>query len=214
MDRGHPAHAGKTMGGGTCRGPDVPAMCFHRMSWPNAGSLAFGSTRCQIACMCPKRLWDKQIEDAEDAWKRRMILWLMVVHRTGKTVLPPFFVAPSLPERVFRSWVDDYWAKEVSGTAWLSSTFTAAARPPLPALPRVPPPPPTRPPRPRIDRRLRAPVAGCTDSGRRASTSYASRQAGMLSARPATAVGLAYTCLASVAFPAGLPTPCKHSIIL
>ncbi len=34
-------------------------------------------------------------------------------HRLQRGGLPPFFVAPTLPERDFQEWVDSYWAKDV-----------------------------------------------------------------------------------------------------
>lgn len=34
-------------------------------------------------------------------------------HRLLRGGLPPFFLAPDLPDRDFQSWVDDFWAKDV-----------------------------------------------------------------------------------------------------
>jgi uncharacterized protein len=36
-----------------------------------------------------------------------------VVHRLARGGLPPFFVAPTSPERDFQEWLDAYWAKDV-----------------------------------------------------------------------------------------------------
>lgn len=84
--------------------------------YPGVSILATGSSTLGASSRFRDTLAGRKVE----LWLTPMILADLsefgqpdLAHRLLRGGLPPFFVAPSFPEREFQSWVDDYWAKDV-----------------------------------------------------------------------------------------------------
>jgi predicted AAA+ superfamily ATPase len=83
---------------------------------PDVRILATGSSTLGAS----SRFRDTLTGRKEEIWLTPMVLADLsefgqtdLAHRLLRGGLPPFFLAPSLPEREFQAWVDDYWAKDI-----------------------------------------------------------------------------------------------------
>lgn len=84
--------------------------------YPSVRILATGSSTLGAS----SRFRDTLLGRKEEIWLTPMVLDDLsafgapdLMPRLLRGGLPPFFTAPSVPEREYQSWVDDYWAKDV-----------------------------------------------------------------------------------------------------
>jgi predicted AAA+ superfamily ATPase len=84
--------------------------------YPSVRILATGSSTLGAS----SRFRDTLVGRKEEIWLTPMVLDDLsafgapdLMPRLLRGGLPPFFTAPSVPEREYQSWVDDYWAKDV-----------------------------------------------------------------------------------------------------